>query len=175
MKTILKPTPGQHPDWAPVYINKVADDGPVLDFLAHGLQEVLALTKPLSEAQWGYRYAEDKWTIKEVLVHLMDVERVFSYRGLAAARGDTTSLPGFDHNAYVPASRANERTGADILEEYQALRAATLTFFKHLDEEALSTIGEAKDQPCTARAMVYMIAGHEHHHLQILRERYLNQ
>lgn len=175
MRTISKPTPDQHPDWAPVYINKVADDGKVLAFLAQGLQEVLALTQPLGEAEWGYRYAEGKWTIKEVLVHLMDVERVFSYRGLSAARGDKTPLPGFDHNAYVPASRANERTGGDILQEYQALRAATLAFFQNLDEEALSTIGEAKEQPCTARAMVYMIAGHERHHLQILRERYLNQ
>lgn len=174
MKTISKPTPDQHPDWAPVYINKVADDGRVLEFLAQGLKEILALTENLTEAQWNYRYAEDKWTIKEVLVHLMDVERVFSYRGLSAARGDKTSLPGFDHNAYVPASRANHRTGTSILAEYQALRAATLAFFQHLDDEALSTIGEAKEQPCTARAMVYMIAGHERHHLQILRERYLN-
>jgi uncharacterized damage-inducible protein DinB len=175
MKMISKPTPGQHPDWAPVYIAKVADDGRVLDFLAHGLQEIIALGAPLSEEQWNYRYAEDKWTIKEVLVHLMDVERVFSYRGLSAARGDKTSLPGFDHNAYVPASRANQRTGDDILAEYQALRAATIAFFQNLDEAALNAIGEAKDQPCTARAMVYMIAGHERHHLQILRERYLNQ
>lgn len=175
MKTIHKPTLDQHPDWAPVYISKVAENGQVLDFLAQGLKEVIALAQPLSEEQWGHRYAEDKWTIKEVLVHLMDVERVFSYRGLSAARGDKTSLPGFDHNDYVPASRANQRKGADILEEYQALRAATIAFFKNLDEEALNTIGEAKDQPCSARAMVYMIAGHERHHLQILRERYLNQ
>lgn len=175
MKTIYKPTPDQHPDWAPVYINKVADDGKVLDFLAEGLQEVLALVQPLSEEKWGYRYAEDKWTIKEVLVHIMDAERVFTYRGLSAARGDKTSLPGFDHNAYVPASRANQRSGADIMEEYQALRAGTLAFFQHLNEEALNTIGEANNQPCSARGMVYMIAGHERHHLQILRERYLNQ
>jgi uncharacterized damage-inducible protein DinB len=175
MRTISKPTPDQHPDWAPVYINKVADDGKVLDFLAEGFQEVLALVQPLSEEKWEYRYAEDKWTIKEVLVHLMDAERVFTYRGLSAARGDKTSLPGFDHNAYVPASRANQRSGAGILEEYRALRAATLAFFQHLDEEALNTIGEAKNQPCSARGMVYMIAGHERHHLQILRERYLNQ
>lgn len=174
MKSIAKPTPGQHPDWAPVYINLVPDDGQVLDFLAAGLQEVVALTQPLTNEQWEYRYAADKWTIKEMLVHLMDAERVFTYRGLSAARGDKTSLPGFDHNAYVPASRANQRTGEDILTEYQALRAATLAFFQNLDDEALNTIGEAKDQPCSAKGMLYMIAGHERHHLRLLRERYLN-
>jgi uncharacterized damage-inducible protein DinB len=174
MKTILKPTPDQHPDWASVYIKHVPDDGKVLDFLAEGLKEVVALVQPLTDEAWNYRYAEDKWTIKEMLVHLMDAERVFTYRGLSAARGDKTSLPGFDHNAYVPVSRANKRMGDDILAEYQALRAATIAFFQNLDEEALNTIGEAKDQPCSARGMVYMIAGHERHHLQILRERYIN-
>lgn len=175
MKSITKPTLEQHPDWAPVYIKLVPDDGQVLNFIKDGLQEVLNLTQPLTNEQWEYRYAADKWTIKEVLVHLMDAERVFTYRGLSAAREDKTSLPGFDHNAYVPASRANQRTGEDILEEYQALRAATIAFFNNLDEQSLNTIGEAKGQPCSAKGMLYMIAGHERHHLQLLRERYLNQ
>jgi uncharacterized damage-inducible protein DinB len=175
MKIIQKPTSAQHPDWAPVYIDKVPDDGRVLDTLAAGLEEILRLTGPLTNEQWEYRYAADKWTIKEMLVHLMDTEHIFTYRGLGVARGDQTPFPGFDHNAYVPTSGANDRTGADILEEYQALRAATIAFFKNLTDDALDKIGSANNQACSARAMVYMIAGHERHHLQLLRERYLNQ
>ncbi|PSR15430.1 MAG: DNA damage-inducible protein DinB [Bacteroidetes bacterium] len=173
MKSIAKPLPGQHPDWAHVYIERLPDDGQVLAHLTQGMADLMELVGSLTEEQLHYRYAPGKWSIKETLVHVMDVERVFTFRGLTAARQDTTPLPGFDHNAYVPASRADLRKGADLLAEYRALRSATLLFFGGLDDTALNFVGEAKDQPCTARAMIYMITGHEHHHLGILRERYL--
>lgn len=168
---ILKPLEGQYPSWADVYIDKIPD-GEVMDYLESGVDLILEYTEKLTDEQLLYSYAENKWTIKEVLVHLMDVERVFNYRALTAARQDKTPLPGFDHNAYVPKSGANQRSKESLLAEYKARRQATVLFFTNLDEEALSFIGEAKDQPCTARAMAYMIAGHEYHHLQILKERY---
>ena len=168
---ILKPTSAQHPDWASVYIDKTPD-GEVLAQLEKGVISILDYIENLTDEQLLYRYAEGKWTIKEVIVHLMDVERVFSYRGLTTARRDTTSIPGFDHNAYVPNSAANQRDKESLIKEYKSLREATLQLFSNMSDEALDFIGEAKGQPCTAKAMVYMIAGHEQHHLQILNERY---
>lgn len=173
LRTINKPAIGSHPDWAPVYIDKLPADGQVLQHLQNGLEQIKALVAELSEEQLLYRYEVDKWTIKETLVHLMDAERVFTFRGLTAARRDGQPLPGFDHNAYVPNSEANDRDIADIMGEYEALRRATVRFFNALSDDALGFIGEAKDQPCSAQAMVYMIAGHERHHMQIIRERYL--
>lgn len=171
---IAKPEAHQHPAWASVYIDLVPDDGRPLDHLAQGLDDLVSTIEPLNEAQLLHRYEADKWTIKEMLVHLMDAEHVFTYRALCAARKDKTPLPGFDHNAYVPVSGANERDIAGILAEYRALRAATLAFFSNLTEDALDEVGEANGTPCSAKAMLYMIAGHERHHLRIIRERYLS-
>ena len=145
----------------------------MLQHLQVELDDLLATIEPLSEEKLLYRYDEGKWTIKEMLVHLMDAERVFTYRGMGAARQDKTSFPGFDHNAYVPVSGANERDIAGILAEYKALRAATIAFFANLSEDALNEVGEANGLPCSAKAMVYMIAGHERHHMGIIKERYL--
>ncbi len=168
---ISKPKAGQSPSWADVYLEKIPD-GEVMEYLDSGADLMLEYVENLTDEQLLYSYAENKWTIKEVLVHIMDAERVFNYRALTAARQDTTPLPGFDHNAYVPKSGANQRSKESLLAEYKALRQATVLFFASLDEEALDFIGEAKGQPCTARAMAYMTAGHERHHLQILKERY---
>lgn len=170
-KTINKPTPEQYPDWALVYIDKTPD-GEVLAQLEKGVILIFDYIENLTDEQLLYRYAEGKWTIKEVLVHLMDVERVFSYRGLTTARRDSTPISGFDHNAYVPNSAANQRDKESLLKEYRALRQASLQLFSNMTDEALDFIGEASGQPCTAKTMVYMIAGHEQHHLQILTERY---
>lgn len=170
-KTINKPASPQHPDWATVYINKT-QEGEVLAQLEKGVNDILDYVKKRTDEQLLYSYGEGKWTIKEVLVHLMDVERVFSYRGLTTARQDTSSILSFDHNAYVPNSAANQRSKESLIAEYKALRQATLLLFSNMTDDALDFIGEAGGQPCTAKAMVYMIAGHEHHHLQILKERY---
>ncbi|MEL6661021.1 MAG: DinB family protein [Bacteroidota bacterium] len=173
-RLITKPAPHQHPAWSSVYIDKLPDDGQVLAHLASGLEDLLQTIEPLTEEKLLYRYDEGKWTIKEVLVHLMDAERVFTYRGLRCSRHDKTPMPGFDHNAYVPVSGANERDIKGIIAEYRALRAATIAFFSHLTDEALNEVGEASTLASSGRAMVYMIAGHERHHLQIIKERYLD-
>jgi len=151
-KVINKPQSGQYPDWALVYIDKIPE-GKVMTHLKTGAERLIAYAEQLTDEQLLYRYAENKWTIIEVLANLMDVERVFNYRALTASRQDTTALPGFDHNAYVPKSGANQRSKESLLVEYNALRQSTRHFFANLDEQALNFIGEAKGQPCTARAM----------------------
>lgn len=173
MRNITKPQAHQQPDWGSVYIDKLPEDGMVMQHLLNGQQELFSLIREFSDEQLLFAYAEGKWTIKESLVHLMDAERVFAYRALAMARNDKTPLPGFDHNAYVPNSFANDRTKDSLLNEYRELRNSTLAFFHGLADEALDQVGEANGQPFSARALVYMIAGHERHHIALLRERYI--
>ncbi len=119
------------------------------------------------------RYAPDKWTVREVLGHLADVERVLSYRALRIVRGDETVLPGFDHNAYVPAARFEERTLVSVLEEFSAVRAATVSLVGGTPPEAWTRRTRVGTTPTTAAALLYLIAGHERHHQLLLRERYL--
>lgn len=170
---INKPQQHQRPDWTTVYIDKVAD-GYAMDQLSAGLAQMISYAEALTEEQLLYAYDHDKWTVKEVLVHIMDVERVFYYRAMRAARKDETPMPGFDHNAYVPNSNANQRSKESLLAEYKALRLSTIEFFKNLDEASLDFVGNANGQPCSAKAMLYMIAGHEQHHFNILKERYFS-
>jgi uncharacterized damage-inducible protein DinB len=126
----------------------------------------------LSEAQALLRYAPGKWTPKQVLLHIADAERIFAYRALRFARADAQELPGFDENEYAASSEADDRPLADLLAEYQAVRAATLAFFSGLNAGQLDRAGRANGSPYTVRALLYLAAGHEAHHLNILRERY---
>lgn len=133
-----------------------------------------ALLGALPESKGDFAYAPGKWTLKEVIGHLADAERVFSYRALRIARGDTMSLHGFDEQAWVPNAGAKARTLADLLGEWRAVRAATLALLRHLPSESVARIGTAGDSPVSVRAMAWIIAGHERHHLKIIRERYLS-
>ena len=125
-----------------------------------------------AKAKGDHAYAPGKWTVKEVIGHLCDAERVFAYRAMRFARADATELPGFDENAYVANANFRSRTMDDLLDEMFAVRAATLSLAKHLPESAMSNRGSANGSPVTVRALFYIIAGHERHHLGILRERY---
>ncbi|WP_139921496.1 DinB family protein [Hymenobacter sp. DG01] len=127
----------------------------------------------LSDEQARLRYAPGKWSIKESLVHVLDTERIFTYRALRIGRGDQQPLPGFDQDAYVPASGADDRSLEDILAEYDAVRAATLSLFGSFRPETYERLGTASTFPVSVRALLYMTAGHEAHHLQLLQERYL--
>jgi len=124
------------------------------------------------EAANGLTYAQGKWTLKQVLGHLVDDERVFQYRALCIARGDERPLAGFDENDYMAASNFESRTIEDLLAEYRAVRHATVTLFAGLPEEAWSRRGSANGHEVTVRGLAFHIAGHELHHLRILRERY---
>lgn len=143
------------------------------DHLQNQLEEVSQLTARLTDEQLMYRYDEGKWSLKEVLGHIIDAERVFSYRLLRIARGDQTPLAGFNEEDYVEGSRYDQCPISDILEEYEAVRRATLSLARGLSDEAWFRLGYANDCEISARALLFLIAGHELHHLQIIRERYL--
>jgi hypothetical protein len=127
----------------------------------------------IPETKAGYRYAPGKWSLREVIGHLSDAERIFAYRLLRFARGDETPLASFDENAYVPAGEFERRSLADVAREFAAVRDATLALMSGLDEAMLARRGVASGKIMSARAMAWVIAGHETHHLRVVRERYL--
>ncbi len=122
-----------------------------------------------------FRYAPNKWTIKEILLHMIDDERIYSYRALRFARNDTTPLPGFDQEPFARYSKANERTMESLIDEYQTVRNATISLIANLPEEALIRGGIANDHFVTVRALIYHLAGHELHHVNIINEKYLKK
>lgn len=153
------------------YVGKVPESDPVA-VLATQIDVTTALLRGLSEQAALARYAPGKWSIKEVVGHLADTERIMSYRALRIARGDETPLPGFDENAYVPPAKFDARPLADLLAELRTARAATLALFRSFDAEAWRRRGTASGKPVSVRALGYMIPGHERHHVEILRTRY---
>ncbi|HEU4456431.1 MAG TPA: DinB family protein [Longimicrobium sp.] len=173
MKRIAKPQAGEFPAYASMYIDLLPDDGRVLEHLEANLAATEALVASLSGEQLLHRYAEGKWTIKEVLVHVVDDERIYAYRALRFARGDATPLPGFEQDDYALRSGANGREIAGIMAEYAAVRRATIALFDGLEDDALVRSGVANGNPVSVRALAYHIAGHELHHVALLRERYL--
>lgn len=173
MKTIQKPGEGEYRDYTAAYIALVPDDGMVLQHLEDDFKRIKSLTATLPEEKLMYRYAEGKWTLKEVLVHIMDAERIIAYRGLRLARNDQTNLPGFEQDDYVPYSYANERSINNILEEYELQRTSTIALFSNFKESTFTQMGFANGAAMSVRAALYIIAGHELHHLKIIEEKYL--
>lgn len=173
MTTTTRPTADEYSTFLAGYVARIADGEDILKVLAEQLDEVLVRLGPIDEARGGFRYVAGKWSIKEIVGHLSDAERIFSYRALCIARGDATPLPGFDENAYAPEVRADERTLADLTAEWADVRRATLALFGHLPERAWERRGIASDNPVSVRALAYAVAGHVRHHLQVLEERYL--
>jgi hypothetical protein len=155
------------------YIDRV-EGKRLTDIMRRQRALVVELLADLSPEQAGYRYAPDKWSIKEMMGHIMDTERVFVYRALCIARGEKQSLPGFDQDEYVVTGGFDGRTVESLSGEYQAVRNATLAFFDSLDEASWLRTGMANDVSVSVRAIGYIIPGHEAHHLSILRERYLS-
>lgn len=155
------------------YIDKVPD-GDVLQTLRTQLDETLALVRGLPEEQGGHAYAPGKWSIRGVLQHVIDAERIFAYRALRISRGDATPLASFDENAYAQSANADARTLAELADELEHVRLGNLALFRSLGDEALARRGTASDAVVSARALVWIIAGHERHHVTLLRERYLS-
>lgn len=169
---ISRPQADEYATYYGNYIGKVPD-GDLLAMLATQVGDTLKLIRDIPEARGTYRYAPDKWSIKEVIGHICDTERIMGYRALRIARADATPLPGFEQNDYVPAGNFDQRTLADLGEELAAVRQATLHLFRHLGPEALARRGTASGNPFTPRALAYVIAGHERHHVGILKAQYL--
>jgi len=171
---IQKPEQGEYPTSSRIYIDLLPNDGQILKHLADGFQATRSLILSLSEARLLYRYAEGKWTVKEILAHLIDDERIYVYRALRFARNDSTELPGFDQDLFARYSEANKRGAADLLHELSLVRQSTIVFFESLDSAALVRRGVADGKNVSVRTLAYHIAGHELRHLNIIRERYLS-
>jgi len=169
---LTRPDPTEYASYFSRYVSQVPD-GDIIAILEHQMVSTAALLAGLTEAQGEHRYGPDKWTLKEAVGHVADAERVFCYRALRFARGDSTPLPGFDQDAWVPEAGCGRRTLVEIAEELRSVRAATLTFVRSLDDTTALRGGTASGVPLTVRALAYIIAGHELHHRRILRERYL--
>jgi uncharacterized damage-inducible protein DinB len=169
----LRPEPGECAPPHFAYVREVPDVDVLLS-MERQIHETTALLEALPGEKADFAYAPGKWTVKQVIGHLIDAERIFSYRALRLARGDSTPLPGFDENAYVPASAAERRSIVDLLGELHAVRRASLALFQHLPAEAPTRTGSVNGVTVSVRALVWVIAGHERHHLRILKERYLS-
>ncbi|MGV9013063.1 MAG: DinB family protein [Flavobacteriales bacterium] len=174
MKQIPRPLPGTYPAYYASYISALVgeDLSAALRYVSEGewgIQEMVP------DELWNHRYAPGKWTIKEVFQHIVDVERVFSYRALCIARNERASLPGMDENAYQDESRAGKRTVPSIMREMEAVRHSTMELFDNFDDMALSRSGIANGNQITVPALGWIIAGHSAHHMRIIRERYLVQ
>jgi uncharacterized damage-inducible protein DinB len=173
MRRIEKPKEGEYAPYTIMYIGLLPDDGLVLKHLQDNMKATRDFMLSLPEEKLAFRYAEGKWTIKEILVHIIDDERIYGYRALRFSRNDKTELPGFEQDEYALHSGANVRRMEDILHEFVAVRQSTIALFDGLDDTALTRAGVASGNVMSVRAAAYHIAGHELRHVQIIKERYL--
>lgn len=173
LRVIEKPADGEYPAYAHVYIDLLPNDGLILKHLQENGKATQQFVASIPTERLLHRYAEGKWTIKEILQHVVDDECIYLYRALRFARNDATELPGFDQDHYARYSGANEREVGDILHEFGLLRELTVAFFNSLDDAALMRSGVADGQRTSVRALAYHIAGHELRHRNIIKERYL--
>ncbi len=162
-------------EYLPYFYNYIEQAGNVelLDGLKSGLENMMNFYKSITIDKLEYRYANGKWTIKEIMNHLIDAERVFCYRAMRFARQDNTALLGFDENDYAVASKANNRSLESLMEEYRLLRMSTITLFENFDDDMLVNKGIAGSGEVSVRALGFLIIGHEKHHKNIIEERYL--
>ncbi|WP_435168216.1 DinB family protein [Paenibacillus glycanilyticus] len=168
-----RPQEGEYQGFVTGYINLVPE-GDLIALLAEQQAETNRIYSGLSDEKAEYRYAEGKWSLKEVLGHVTDTERIMSYRLLRIARGDSTPLPGFDQDAYMEGNPFEGLSVSDLLENYNAVRQATIVLLKQLPKEAFTRLGISNQLPLSARALACIIYGHERNHLTIIQERYLN-
>ncbi len=173
MKLIYKPADG-YPAFYQPYLDCVPNDGHLVQHLKDIIIETEILVSPLSAEQLSYRYSEGKWTIKDILLHLSDCERIIIYRTTRIARADKTDLPGFDENFFVANANADGRSVESLMKELKAFRAASLVFIETLDEASLDRVGTANNFQLSTRLLVNHLYGHHKRHLNIIRERYLN-
>lgn len=169
---MTRPKPTEAADYYFKYIDLVKSDD-IVPAVENQLGEMLQFLSGISEEQSLHSYAPGKWTIREVLNHVNDGERVFSARAFWFARGFTDALPSFDQDLAVQFAHANNTSWADLVAEFKYLRLGTISLLKSLPEEAWDRTGVASDNPVSVRALVYIIAGHVAHHMGVLREKYL--
>jgi hypothetical protein len=166
-----RPEAGEFDPYYARYIDRVPE-GDVASLLEQQIRETAKALLAVPESRATYRYAEGKWSMAEVVGHMIDLERIFGYRALRIARGDATPIEGFDENAYVPPAEFDRRTLADLVQDFEAVRHSTLTLIRGLPPGAWTRVGTANKKPISVRALIYIIAGHERDHLGTLRARY---
>ena len=174
MSALPRPDGREHADYYGRYIALVPD-GDVLETLRDQLGDTLRLLQGVSEEREGYRYAEGKWTLREVIAHLVDTERLFAFRALAMAREDGVDLPGMDQDSWVAASAAEGRRLGEMCEEWAALRRANIHMFAAMDEETGARTGRASGFDFTVRSFPWIIAGHELWHRQLIERDYMRE
>jgi hypothetical protein len=169
---LKRPDPSEYAPYYGRYIDQIPD-GPIVDLLRTQVRGTLDLLRSLPESKGDHRYAPGKWSIKQVVGHIIDGERVFSYRALRFGRGDSTELPGFEQDDYARDGGFDARTLRHLIDELESVRRGTVLLFEGFGEEAWLRKGIASSNPVSVRALAYIIAGHEHHHVKVLREKYL--
>jgi Mycothiol maleylpyruvate isomerase N-terminal domain. len=167
-----RPDATEYPPFFARYVAGVPEED-VVGALRDSGREILAVLTAIPNSRGGFRYAPDKWTIREVVGHMIDAERIFGYRALRLARGDATPLPGFEENDYARHSGSDARPLADLIEELRIVREGTVRLFQSFPAEAWTRRGVVNGREVSVRALAYITAGHGRHHLGVLRERYL--
>lgn len=172
----MKPSqlqPSEYASYYGNYIAQVSEEYTLIEELEISLHRFIKFVQNIPMDKFDYRYAEGKWTIKDIIQHIIDAERVFAYRALRFARNDKTALPGFEENDYVAEANSGKRTIMELLTELSAVRHATLLLFKSFNSEQMLRSGIASNNPMSVRALGFVIIGHQNHHQKIFEERYL--
>jgi len=169
--SMTRPNPTEYDPYYERYVS-LAADGDILDKLASQPTRLQDLFTAMPEERGEYRYEDGKWSVKELLGHLIDGERMFAYRLFRISRGDKTPIEGFEQDGYIENAHSNGRSFADLLEEFSLLRRANMILFNNLTDEAWTRVGTAYNVQVSVRALAYIMAGHIEHHLVILKERY---
>lgn len=171
MKTVSLNT-NEYVPYQKMYLDLVKEEK-IVTLLEDSLREFVVLVDVISDEKLNYAYQEGKWTIKEVLLHMIDTERIFQYRALRFAREDKTMLPGFSENDFVPYSNANSRSKQSLLAEFKAVRASTMSLYESFSADTLLVIGNSSGGTMSVRGLGYLIVGHQTHHINVIKERYL--
>lgn len=170
MKNLLV---NEYPEYFGTYINKVESED-LIEALEENLDDFTNFIENIvPDSKYEFRYQSEKWSIKEIVQHIIDAERIFAYRALRMARFDKTPLPGFEENDYVPVSESDKRTMDDLIREFVLVRKSTIELFESFSDEMMKSIGVASGKEVSVRAIGYIISGHCIHHQQVIKERYL--
>lgn len=168
---IDRPAPGEYAPYFERYVARVPEPD-VLPVLAKQREELARRLGTLPEERGGFRYAPGKWTVRELLGHVIDTERIFGYRALCISRGETKALPGFEQDDYAAVAGHDRWTLAELIEDFGVVRRSTIAVLAHLDEAAVRRVGTSSGHPTSVRAIAFIVAGHLRHHLAVLAEKY---
>jgi len=168
----MRPTKNDYPDYAQKYLDLIEGDD-IISILHQSSKELTDVINSFPESKGDYSYDKDKWTVKQVIGHLMDTDRIFAYRALSIARGEKQPLPSFDQNIYVLNGNFNKKSLAELSYEYRLLRESNLLLFRSFDSLIYQNRGIAAGSEVTVLGIMFMVAGHQKHHIKILKEKYL--